>query len=145
MKLTAALESWMVFQDTAGGGLAWGEICAALSQLFGTLAQASVCLVSFFQINASFLNTLLRVPWPDAFISLAKLCAAFNLDFLDPDAFAQWTGRSLHYASVTIALCVAYLVRRPPRIPTALSSGAGAGLAKLKFHGRPLFQSNYNP
>ena len=61
------------------------------------------------QINASFLNNLFTIPWPKELRELLKIFGTLNLDFLDFDAAGAWIGRSMHYCTVTLGLCVAFM------------------------------------
>ena len=105
-KVSAAIEALLVFEEVQP--LAFGDIVDALKELQTTLAQASRSVVSFLQINGSFLNTF-SVPWPAELKSLLGTFGALNLDFVDPDAASRWLGRSVHYGTATLGLCFAFL------------------------------------
>ena len=104
--MSAAIEALLVFQEVQP--LAFGDIVDALKELQTTLAQASRSVVSFLQINGSFLNTF-NVPWPTTLRNLLVVFGALNLDFVDPDAASRWLGRSVHYGTATLGLCFAFL------------------------------------
>ena len=105
-KVSAAIEALLVFEEVQP--LALGDIAKALKELQPTLSQALRGVISFLQINGSFLGTL-KVPWPAELRSVLEAFGAFNLDFFDPDAASQVLGRSMHYGTATIGLCSAFL------------------------------------
>ena len=60
-KVSAAIEALLVFEEVQP--LALGDIAKALKELQPTLSQALCALVSFMQINGSFVGTFDLVPW----------------------------------------------------------------------------------
>ena len=59
--MSAAVEALLVFEEVQP--LALGDIAKALKELQPTLSQALCALVSFMQINGSFVGTFDLVPW----------------------------------------------------------------------------------
>ena len=55
------------------------------------------------------MNNLFTIPWPKELRELLKIFGTLNLDFLDFDAAGAWIGRSMHYCTVTLGLCVAFM------------------------------------
>ena len=98
--MSAAIEALLVFEEVQP--LAIGDIMDALRELQPTLTQALQVVISFLQINGSFLNTF-KVPWPAELRGMLATFGAFNLDFVDPDAASSWLGRSMHYGTTTPA------------------------------------------
>ena len=98
-KVSAAIEALLVFQQVQP--LALGDIVLALKELQPSLSQALRSVISFLQINSSFLGTF-NIPWPAGLRSLLATFGVLNLDFVDPDAASRWLGRSMHYGMATL-------------------------------------------
>ena len=92
-KVSAAIEALLVFEEVQP--LALGDIAKALKELQPTLSQALCAVVSFMQINGSFVGTFDLVPWPAAPRDLLEFFSGFNLGFVDPDAASDLLGRSM--------------------------------------------------
>ena len=107
-KLSGALEAFMATEDI--GSISFGDVWEAVQPATKSFGQMQKSFVGLFQVNSSFTASMPGVAWPAAFDGLMRVFGIFSLDFLGADAFAKWTGRTVHYASSAIGVTVAFVV-----------------------------------